>query len=166
MYGLDSKRTSLHGHGPGHASVFSGLRSRGTWLVHYRVSLYQVQGSSTFMLTLWYKLPPSRSYTYFHYNWMVYLLAKSNSNGWLHAETYAQAFLSGWIARFGVLASITSDHWCHFISELWKDLMHLLGIKPTHTTSYHPQANGMVERMHRQLKTCLKARLTTSSWCT
>ena len=29
----------------------------------------------------------------------------------------------------------------------------------------HPQANGMVERMHRQLKASLKARLTTAAWC-
>ena len=82
------------------------------------------------------------------------------------AETCAQAFLSGWIVHFGVLASITSDRGYQFISELWKDLLHLLSIKLTHTTSYHLQANGKVERMHRQIRASLKARLTTSSWCT
>ena len=34
--------------------------------------------------------------------------------------------------------------------------MALLGIKKSLTTSYHPQANGMVERFHRQLKAALK----------
>ena len=32
------------------------------------------------------------------------------------------------------------------------------------TTAYHPQANGMVERLHRQLKCALKARTTDSCW--
>ncbi len=32
------------------------------------------------------------------------------------------------------------------------------------TTAYHPQANGMVERAHRQLKDALRARLAGSSW--
>ena len=34
--------------------------------------------------------------------------------------------------------------------------MTFLGSKRIRTTSYHPQANGMVERFHRQLKTALK----------
>jgi hypothetical protein len=32
------------------------------------------------------------------------------------------------------------------------------------TTAYHPQANGMVERLHRQLKAALKARTSGSNW--
>ena len=32
------------------------------------------------------------------------------------------------------------------------------------TTAYHPQANGMVERLHRQLKAGLKARTTWPNW--
>lgn len=35
--------------------------------------------------------------------------------------------------------------------------MKLLGTKHIHTTSYHPIANGLVERFHRQLKSALKA---------
>ena len=30
--------------------------------------------------------------------------------------------------------------------------------------TYHPQANGLVERFHRHLKSTLRARLRTSSW--
>ena len=33
-----------------------------------------------------------------------------------------------------------------------------------HTTAYHPQANGIVERFHRQLKAALKARLVGPAW--
>ena len=32
------------------------------------------------------------------------------------------------------------------------------------TTSYHPQANGLVERFHRHLKSALRARLTGPNW--
>ena len=32
------------------------------------------------------------------------------------------------------------------------------------TTSYHPQANGMVERAHRQLKDSLRAREASADW--
>ena len=35
--------------------------------------------------------------------------------------------------------------------------MNLLGSKRARTTSYHPQANGMVERFHRQLNAALRA---------
>ena len=30
------------------------------------------------------------------------------------------------------------------------------GITTTHTTSYHPQANGLVEQLHRQLRASLR----------
>ena len=40
----------------------------------------------------------------------------------------------------------------------------MLGIKQQHTTAYHPQANGMVDRLHRQLKDSLKVRTTSPHW--
>ena len=42
--------------------------------------------------------------------------------------------------------------------------MTLLGTARTRTTSYHPQANGLVERFHRQLKGALKAQALKHSW--
>jgi len=39
-----------------------------------------------------------------------------------------------------------------------------MGIKRIHTTAYHPCANGMVERFHRQLKGSLKASFDSSKW--
>ena len=41
----------------------------------------------------------------------------------------------------------------------WKKTASLLGASTNTTTSYHPQANGMVERMHRTMKSALKAKL-------
>ena len=54
------------------------------------------------------------------------------------AETVAQAFLSGWIARFGVPSTTTTDCGRQFESTLWQQLMQLLGSKHIQMTSYHP----------------------------
>ena len=70
-----------------------------------------------------------------------------------------QALISGWIARFGVPGDIIIVR-----SWLAVHLAHRLGVKLHHTSAYHPQANGMIERFHRSLKTALKARLTGLNW--
>ena len=78
--------------------------------------------------------------------------------------TCARALLRGWISRFGIPSDITSDRGPQFTSHLWSELNKILGISASTTTAYHPQANGMVERMHRQLKSSLEARLTGPNW--
>ena len=80
------------------------------------------------------------------------------------AETVAQAFVSGWIARFGVPSTITTDRGAQFESSLWTELMRLLGTQRIRTTAYHPIANGLVERFHRQLKSALKCLPDTTHW--
>lgn len=110
-------------------------------------------------------LPPSRGFTYL-------LTCVDRFTRWpeafpitaITAEVVAQAFISGWIARFGVPSTIVTDRGRQFESNLWKALMTLLGSKRARTTSYHPQSNGMVERFHRQLKAALKAQPNPSSW--
>ena len=42
--------------------------------------------------------------------------------------------------------------------------MNLLGTKHIRTTAYHPCANGLVERFHRQLKVALKAMRDSNHW--
>ncbi len=69
------------------------------------------------------------------------------------AECVARAFTSGWIARFDVPSTVVTDRDRQFESNLWTQRSHIFGIRHQHTTAYHPAANGMVERLHRQLKT-------------
>ena len=80
------------------------------------------------------------------------------------ADTVALTFTSGWIARFGVPSTITTDCGRQFESQLWSKLLQLLGCKHLRTTSYHPIANGIIERFHRQLKSALKAHSSSSHW--
>ena len=80
------------------------------------------------------------------------------------ADTVARAFVQTWISRFGVPSTVTTDRGRQFESHLWKALTQLLGTKHTRTTSYHPIANGMVERFHRQLKSALKASPHPEHW--
>jgi hypothetical protein len=80
------------------------------------------------------------------------------------AVTCADAFLSTWVSRFGVPATITTDRGAQFTSEVWRLLCLKLGSKHVMTTAYHPQANGMVERVHRQLKEALRARQAGADW--
>ena len=82
------------------------------------------------------------------------------------AESCSTAFINGWIARFGVPLHVTTDRGVQFTSKLWQDLTQALGSNVHLTTAYHPQANGMVERLHRTLKAALKCRLSGPNWVT
>ncbi len=61
-------------------------------------------------------------------------------------------------------AVIISDCGTQFTSSLWAALCSLLKIQHSHTTAYHPQSNGMVERFHRCLKDALQAHCATANW--
>ena len=110
-------------------------------------------------------LPPSQGFSYL-------LTCVDRFTRWpeaipipdITAETVAQAFLRGWIARFGVPSTIITGRGRQFESQIWNKLMSLLGSKRARTTAYHPQTNGMVERFHRQLKAALKAQTNSAAW--
>ena len=82
----------------------------------------------------------------------------------IRAEMVADAFFSGWIARYGTPATITTDRGAHLESKLWDNLCNQFGIIRNRTTSYHPQSNGMVERFHRQLKAAIMAHESPNPW--
>ncbi len=73
------------------------------------------------------------------------------------ADMVARAFVHTWISRFGTPSTVTTDRGRQFESHLWKAFTRLLGTKHLRTTAYHPMSNGLVERLHRQLKASIKS---------
>lgn len=80
------------------------------------------------------------------------------------AQTVVSAMMNSWISRYGVPCRITTDQGRQFTSLLFKELTSILGCHHIRTTSYHPQANGMVERLHRTLKAAIVCSGSTN-WC-
>ena len=73
----------------------------------------------------------------------------------MESRTVATILVEEVISRFGVPAVLHSDQGRQFESKLFMEMCSLLGITKTHTTPYHPQSDGMVERFNRTLTTML-----------
>jgi RNase H-like domain found in reverse transcriptase/Reverse transcriptase (RNA-dependent DNA polymerase)/Integrase core domain/Integrase zinc binding domain len=80
------------------------------------------------------------------------------------AEKCVDTFVEAWVSRFGVPHTVTTDRGTQFTSTTWACMARRLGFKHVVTSAYHPQANGMVERLHRQIKESLRARQCGSAW--
>lgn len=119
--------------------------------------------------------PPDRRFGHIHLD-LVGPLPVSNNNrylltcvdrytrwpeawpiGTMSTYTVAATLVTHWIARFGVPDVITTDQGRQFESDLMKALVDSFSIRHVRTSPYHPQANGMVERLHRTLKAALTA---------
>jgi hypothetical protein len=110
-------------------------------------------------------LPPSLGHTYLFtiiYQTSRWLEAIPLSS--ITAADCARALFAGWVYRFGVPATITSDRGAQFTPTLWAGLCSLLNIQHSPTTSYHPQSNGLVERFHRRLKDALWSQVAAADW--
>ncbi|XP_037931176.1 uncharacterized protein K02A2.6-like [Teleopsis dalmanni] len=60
--------------------------------------------------------------------------------------------------HFGVPKQIITDQGRQFESALFNELAKLIGAKHIRTSPRHPQANGLIERFHRTLKTAMKCK--------
>ena len=58
--------------------------------------------------------------------------------------------------RLGFPLEILSDNGSQFTSEMFKQFLSLLSIKDVHSSPYHAQSNGVVERFHGTIKPMLK----------
>ena len=72
------------------------------------------------------------------------------------ASCVVEAFYKNWVARFGIPDILVTDQGSQFESRLFNEVCSQLGIKHRRTTAYHPAANGLVERVHRTFKNCLR----------
>ena len=73
----------------------------------------------------------------------------------MSASSVASVFVNEFVARFGVPSRIHSDQGGCFVGELLTKTCALLGIARSAITSYHPQGNGVVERMNRTILSML-----------
>ena len=78
--------------------------------------------------------------------------------GRIDVDTVLEAFITTWVARFGVPAGNTTNRGTQFTSGTWGDWCEKQGVQHITTTAYHPQAYGMVEQTHCKLKVALCAR--------
>jgi hypothetical protein len=77
------------------------------------------------------------------------------------AELVAEVLMKKFIPRHGVPMKILTDRGSQFTSKLLKELFRLMKIKKMETTAYHPQCDGLVERMNGTLKQLLQMHCDT-----
>ncbi|CAD5210295.1 unnamed protein product [Bursaphelenchus okinawaensis] len=88
---------------------------------------------------------------------------------WLHAlpigdkrpETVAHAFVTSFIARYGIPVKVVSDNGCEFTGQAFQALIKQYGMTHLTTTPYHPAGNGQVERQNRTLADMLAHYVST-----
>ncbi|KRX37052.1 Transposon Ty3-G Gag-Pol polyprotein [Trichinella murrelli] len=67
------------------------------------------------------------------------------------ARKVAAALVNGVFCRYGAPETLHYDQSRNFEYELVKEVCHLFGVTKTRATAYHPQSDGLVERMNRTL---------------
>jgi len=57
----------------------------------------------------------------------------------------------------GLPTDIVSDRDSRFTSEVWKEFLRLLEIRPRMSTGFHPQTDGQTERLNQTIEAYLRA---------
>ena len=78
------------------------------------------------------------------------------------ATTLLDCLWRKWIARYGTPAILHSDNGKNFTANVVKTFCHEWAIKMTTSPVYHPESNGMVERMNRTLQDAIAKSLQGS----
>jgi hypothetical protein len=112
---------------------YSGVLDR----VYMDIWQLDLRGQTHFFLTL----------LEWNTRWVECVLLKSKD-----AEDISQAFLVGWVCRFGTPTVLITDNEPSFVGRVFENLCKRLGIRKIHTTVYHPQGNAPIETFHRHLR--------------
>ena len=87
-----------------------------------------------------------------------------HATGWVEVKPLPNKTAAGilhyleseYIPRYGPPEAMITDRGLEFRNELVSGYLRKLGVDLRHTTPYHPQTNGKVERFHRTLKDILR----------
>ncbi|KAI2650029.1 Transposon Tf2-6 polyprotein [Labeo rohita] len=69
----------------------------------------------------------------------------------------AEALCNAVFRFYGLPEDIVSDRGPQFTSRLWSSFFRLLGVNVSHTSGYHPEVNGQVERLNQELTRFLRS---------
>ena len=82
----------------------------------------------------------------------------------ISAQECTDAFIRHWVAWVGCPQHLFTDRGTQFTSSTWKSMCEYFGCQLHHSTAYHSQAQGMVERFNRTLKSSLRCTGNPSLW--
>lgn len=71
----------------------------------------------------------------------------------------AKAFYTNWVCTFGVPEALISDNGPQLECPAFHTVCQMFGVEKRRTTEYHPQTNGVLERMHAVMKYIIKAKI-------
>ena len=82
------------------------------------------------------------------------------------ASTVAEAIFEKYVMVFGAIANICSDNGLEFANQVADELFRLIETKSHKGCSYHPHAQGLVERNHRTINEYLRIFVneSTTNW--
>jgi len=80
------------------------------------------------------------------------------------AETVVEAFTFGWLTRYGPPRTIHSDKGTEFTNKFLKGITEKFGIAHTFSSTLHPQSNGAVERLNRDIIAYLRKYFSKIPW--
>jgi len=67
------------------------------------------------------------------------------------ATTVAKALIDGIVSHHGIPTTLHSDQGGSFDNEVLREVCRMVGIRKVRTSPYHPQSDGLVERLNRTL---------------
>jgi hypothetical protein len=71
--------------------------------------------------------------------------------------TYAELYIARILSLHGIPKTIVLDRGPQFVSKFWEELHKSLGTKLLHSSAYHPQTSGQIERVNQILEDMLRA---------